>query len=173
MSHAKSQFIPLNIALLTVSDSRGLAEDGSGEFLQDAILGAGHRLVERTLLRDELYAIRAQVAVWIASNEVQVVLITGGTGFYARDNTPEAVKVLFDREIVGFGEAFRALSLNEIGMSTLQSRALAGFANRTAVFCLPGSTGACQTAWSGILAAQLDSRTKPCNFVPHLKKVDD
>ena len=132
---------------------------------QGGLVGAA-----RTLLTDDKYHIRAQVAAWIADTNIQVVLITGGTGFYGRDNTPEAVAVLFDKTIDGFGEAFRAASIAEIGMSTLQSRALAGMANRTAVFCMPGSTGACQTAWEHVLKDQLDSRTRPCNFYPHLTR---
>lgn len=172
MSHAEKQFYPLNIAILTVSDTRSLEEDSSGAYLQEAITAAGHRLGARQLLRDDLYIIRAQVALWIADPAIQVVLITGGTGFYGRDHTPEAVSVLFDQVIDGFGEAFRQVSLEEIGMSTMQSRALGGMANRTAVFCLPGSTGACKTGWEKVLKAQLDSRTRPCNFYPHLQPLD-
>ena len=171
MSHkAPKPFYPLNIAILTVSDTRTLAEDTSGQYLEDAVRAAGHHLAARTLLTDDKYHIRAQVAAWIADANVQVGLITGGTGFYGRDNTPEAVAVLFDKTIDGFGEAFRAASIAEIGMSTLQSRALAGIANRTAVFCMPGSTGACRTAWEHVLKDQLDSRTRPCNFYPHLTR---
>lgn len=168
--HAEKAFYPLNIAVLTVSDTRTLAEDTSGQYLADALQEAGHHLAERALLTDDKYAIRAKVAAWIADAAVQVVLITGGTGFYGRDNTPEAVSVLFDKAIDGFGEAFRMASIEEIGMSTMQSRALAGMANRTAVFCLPGSTGACKTGWEKVLKAQLDSRTRPCNFYPHLTR---
>lgn len=168
--HAEKAFYPLNIAVLTVSDTRTLAEDTSGQYLQDALTEAGHHLAARVLLTDDKYAIRAQVATWIADPAVQVVLITGGTGFYGRDNTPEAVSVLFDKSIDGFGEAFRAASMLEIGLSTMQSRALAGMANRTAVFCLPGSTGACKTGWEMVLQEQLDSRTRPCNFYPHLTR---
>ena len=172
MPHDKppKPFYPLNIAILTVSDTRSLAEDTSGQYLEDSIRAAGHHLAARELHKDDKYTIRARVAAWIADPAVQVVLITGGTGFYGRDNTPEAVAVLFDKTIDGFGEAFRAASIAEIGMSTLQSRALAGMANRTAVFCLPGSTGACKTAWEHVLKEQLDSRTRPCNFYPHLTR---
>jgi molybdenum cofactor biosynthesis protein B len=174
MSHkAPKPFYPLNIAILTVSDTRTLAEDTSGQYLEDAVRVAGHHLAARTLLTDDKYHIRAQVAAWIADANIQVVLITGGTGFYGRDNTPEAVAVLFDKTIDGFGEAFRAASIAEIGMSTLQSRALAGMANRTAVFCMPGSTGACKTAWEHVLKDQLDSRTRPCNFYPHLTRSEE
>ena len=167
MSHkAPKPFYPLNIAILTVSDTRTLAEDTSGQYLEDAVRAAGHHLAARTLLTDDKYHIRAQVAAWIADTNIQVVLITGGTGFYGRDNTPEAVAVLFDKTIDGFGEAFRAVSIAEIGMSTLQSRALAGF-------CMPGSTGACKTAWEHVLKDQLDSRTRPCNFYPHLTRSEE
>lgn len=161
-------FIPLNIAVLTVSDSRSLDEDTSGAYLADSLSEAGHQLYERKLCVDCRYQIRAIVSQWIADEKVQAVLITGGTGFYPRDITPEAVSVLFDKQIDGFGEIFRAVSLEEIGMATLQSRAVAGMANGTAIFCLPGSTGACQTGWQKILKGQLDNRTRPCNFVPHL-----
>ncbi|CAK9889448.1 MULTISPECIES: molybdenum cofactor biosynthesis protein B [Pseudomonas] len=162
-------FVPLNIAVLTVSDTRSFDNDTSGELLASRAVEMGHRLVERVLLKDDLYKIRAQVAGWIAEEDVQVVLITGGTGFTGRDSTPEAVACLFDKHIDGFGELFRALSILDIGTSTVQTRALAGLANGTLVCCLPGSTGACRTAWEGILADQLDARHRPCNFVAHLK----
>lgn len=163
----------LGVALLTLSDSRDKTTDKSGDYLENAIVACGHALIDRQLLPDDLYSIRAVVSIWIAASEIDVVLTTGGTGFYSRDVTPEAVKVLFDKDIPGFGEVFRQISLGEIGMSTLQSRALAGIANRTAIFCLPGSTNACKTAWEKILKEQLDSRTKPCNFVPHLGQTPD
>ncbi|PJY94458.1 MULTISPECIES: molybdenum cofactor biosynthesis protein B [Pseudomonas] len=162
-------FVPLNIAVLTVSDTRSFDTDTSGELLASRAMEMGHRLVARELLKDDLYKIRAQVAGWIAEDDVQVVLITGGTGFTGRDSTPEAVACLFDKHIDGFGELFRALSILDIGTSTVQTRALAGLANGTLVCCLPGSTGACRTAWEGILAEQLDARHRPCNFVAHLK----
>ncbi|MCP3752969.1 molybdenum cofactor biosynthesis protein B [Pseudomonas sp. SBB6] len=162
-------FVPLNIAVLTVSDTRSFDNDTSGELLASRAVEMGHRLVARVLLKDDLYKIRAQVAGWIAEDDVQVVLITGGTGFTGRDSTPEAVACLFDKHIDGFGELFRALSILDIGTSTVQTRALAGLANGTLVCCLPGSTGACRTAWEGILAEQLDARHRPCNFVAHLK----
>ncbi|MFT0213069.1 molybdenum cofactor biosynthesis protein B [Pseudomonas sp. F1_0610] len=168
MSHASTSFIPLNIAVLTVSDTRTVETDTSGQLLVDRLTEAGHQLVERALLQDNLYQIRAKVANWIAQGSVQVVLITGGTGFTGRDSTPEAVACLLDKQVDGFGELFRQLSYQEIGTSTVQSRALAGLSNNTLVCCLPGSTGACRTAWEGILQEQLDSRHKPCNFVPHL-----
>ncbi|WP_312117100.1 molybdenum cofactor biosynthesis protein B [Stutzerimonas nitrititolerans] len=170
--HAEQTFVPLNIAVLTVSDTRSLETDTSGQLLVDRLTAAGHRLAERVLLKDDLYRIRAQVATWIAEELVQVVLITGGTGFTGRDSTPEAVGCLLDKQVDGFGELFRQISLTDIGTSTVQSRALAGLANATLVCCLPGSTGACRTAWDGILAEQLDARHGPCNFVAHLKQAE-
>jgi molybdenum cofactor biosynthesis protein B len=171
MSHLADQsFVALNIAVLTVSDTRSLETDTSGQLLVDRVVAAGHQLAARVLLKDDLYRIRAQVAAWIAEDIVQVVLITGGTGFTARDSTPEAVGCLLDKQVDGFGELFRQISVADIGSSTVQSRALAGLANATLVCCLPGSTNACRTAWDGILAEQLDARHRPCNFVPHLKQ---
>ena len=170
MSHkADAAFVPLNIAVLTVSDTRSQATDTSGQMLIDRLTVAGHNLAERVLLKDDLYKIRAQVASWIAEDQVQVVLITGGTGFTGRDSTPEAVTCLLDKQVEGFGELFRQISQVDIGTSTIQSRALAGLANGTLVCCLPGSTNACRTGWDGILAEQLDASHRPCNFVPHLK----
>lgn len=172
MSHkVEAAFVPLNIAVLTVSDTRTLGTDTSGQLLVERLSAAGHRLEARLLLKDDLYHIRAVVAAWIADKDVQVVLITGGTGFTGRDSTPEAVACLLDKQVDGFGELFRHISMKEIGTSTVQSRALAGLANGTLVCCLPGSTGACATAWDGILAEQLDARHRPCSFVPHLKPV--
>lgn len=159
----------LGVAVLTVSDTRTLAEDSSGQYLVEALQAVGHRLVARLIVRDDIYRIRATVATWIAESEVEAVLVTGGTGFSGRDSTPEAVRPLFDKEIDGFGEVFRALSLEEIGSSTVQSRAVAGFANNTVVFCMPGSTGACRTAWDGVIRDQLDSTYRPCNFVGVLR----
>ncbi|HID8434188.1 molybdenum cofactor biosynthesis protein B [Serratia marcescens] len=170
MSHASSEFIPAHIAILTVSDSRGAAEDTSGQYLQEAAQEAGHQVVDRAIVKDDIYQIRARVSAWIADDNVQVVLITGGTGFTARDNTPEALLPLFDREVEGFGELFRMVSYEEIGTATIQSRALAGLANRTVIFAMPGSTRACRTAWERIIEEQLDARHRPCNFQPHLKK---
>lgn len=170
MSHAaEKSFVSLRLAVLTVSDTRNLDSDTSGGYLVEQLLAAGHQLADRALVIDDIYQIRARVSAWIAAADVQAVIITGGTGFSGRDSTPEAVLPLLDKAIDGFGELFRHISFAEIGTSTLQSRALAGLANRTAVFCLPGSTGACRTAWEGILALQLDNRTRPCNLVPHLK----
>jgi molybdenum cofactor biosynthesis protein B len=155
----------LSVAVLTVSDSRSGSDDTSGDYLAQALQEQGHKTVARAIVRDDIYQIRATLSVWIADGRVDAVLITGGTGFSGRDSTPEAVKPLFDKEIEGFGEVFRALSFAEIGSSTVQSRALAGYANNTVVFCMPGSTGACKTAWEGIIREQLDSRHRPCNFV--------
>jgi molybdenum cofactor biosynthesis protein B len=159
----------LGIAVLTVSDSRTEADDSSGAYLVDASTTEGHRLIEKTIVKDDIYQIRAMVSRWIADDQVQVILVTGGTGFGGRDSTPEAVSPLFDKAIEGFGELFRHLSWEEIGSSTIQSRALAGLANSTAVFCMPGSTGACRTAWNGILSDQLNSLHRPCNFAGVLR----
>ncbi|WP_163557188.1 molybdenum cofactor biosynthesis protein B [Halomonas sp. NO4] len=156
--------IPLSIAVLTISDTRDESTDRSGALLAERLAAAGHRLAERRIVIDDVYRIRAAVSAWIADPEIQVILTTGGTGFTGRDSTPEAVSVLLDKRIEGFGEQFRQLSFAEIGSSTIQSRCLGGLANATVVFCLPGSSGACRTAWDGLLAEQLDSRHKPCNF---------
>lgn len=158
------EMVPLSVAVLTVSDTRTEDTDRSGQALVERLTAAGHRLADKRIVPDDVYRIRAVVADWIADPEVQVVLTTGGTGFTGRDSTPEAVSVLLDKRIEGFGELFRQLSWQEIGSSTVQSRCLGGLANATAVFCLPGSTGACRTGWDGILAEQLDSRHRPCNF---------
>lgn len=171
MATSSSTFTALNIAVLTVSDTRTEETDTSGGFLCEAVNSAGHNLIAKTIIIDDKYQLRAQVSDWIASTSVQVVLVTGGTGFTARDTTPEALSILFDKQIEGFGELFRHISFHEIGTSTVQSRALAGMANKTAIFCMPGSTNACKTAWNGILKEQLDSSHKPCNFVDHLKNV--
>lgn len=168
MAKTPTPFRPLNISVLTVSDTRSLAEDTSGDALIELLTSAGHHLAERTLVKDDVYQMRAVVSNWIASDTTQVVLITGGTGFYSRDSTPEAMTPLFDKNIEGFGELFRHISYQEIGTSTIQSRAIAGLANQTLVFCLPGSTGACKTAWNGILKEQLDASHRPCNFVSML-----
>jgi molybdenum cofactor biosynthesis protein B len=164
-----SEKVGLGVAVLTVSDSRGEAQDTSGQFLVDAVQAEGHGLREKSIVKDDIYQIRAVISRWIADPDVQVVLVTGGTGFSGRDSTPEAVLPLFDKPIDGFGELFRYLSYQEIGTSTVQSRAVAGMANETVVFCVPGSTGACRTAWAGILKEQLDSQQRPCNFVGVLK----
>ncbi|WP_096084510.1 molybdenum cofactor biosynthesis protein B [Agaribacterium haliotis] len=170
MSEKFEQFIPLNIAVLTISDSRSFANDTSGDALQHAAEQAGHNVVARELIKDDIYHMRAVVSQWIFDDNKQVVLITGGTGFAGRDSTPEALRPLFNKEVEGFGELFRQVSYDEIGSSTIQSRATAGLANQTIVFCLPGSTGACRTAWEKIIVEQLDSRHRPCNFVGQLIK---
>jgi molybdenum cofactor biosynthesis protein B len=160
------QFIPLSIAVLTVSDSRTEADDKSGKLLVDRLEGAGHRLHEKAIVPDDIYRIRAVVSAWIADpGEPRVILTTGGTGVTGRDGTPEAVTPLLDKEIPGFGEMFRSLSWDTIKTSTLQSRAVAGVANATYVFCLPGSSGACADAWDRLIQHQLDYRTRPCNLV--------
>ena len=166
---AEKAFVSLQVAVLTVSDTRSLDTDTSGHYLVEQLQQAGHTLAARVIVKDDIYQIRAQVSAWIASDDVQAVILTGGTGFSGRDSTPEAILPLLDKTIDGFGELFRHISYLEIGTSTLQSRALAGLANRTAIFCVPGSTGACRTAWEGILSSQLDNRHRPCNLVPHLK----
>ncbi len=158
----------LAVAVLTISDSRGEDEDSSGQFLAEALQAAGHELADKQIVIDDVYRIRAVMSQWIASDAVQAILVNGGTGFSGRDSTPEAVSVLFDKQVDGFGELFRYISYQEIGSSTMQSRALAGLANDTVIFCMPGSTGACKTAW-GIIAEQLDSQQRPCNFVGVLK----
>jgi molybdenum cofactor biosynthesis protein B len=161
---AERDFLPLRLCVLTVSDTRTLAQDTSGDYLCQALAEAGHALAGRALLRDDRYALRAQVSQWIADASVDGILVTGGTGFTGRDSTPEALLPLLDKQMPGFGELFRALSFEEIGTSTLQSRAFAGLANSTFVFALPGSTSACRTAWEKIIRAQLDARTRPCNL---------
>lgn len=169
MSHSTAEFVSLRIAVLTVSDTRTLDSDTSGALLVEKLSEAGHELADRVLLRDDIWQLRAQVCRWVAEADVQVILITGGTGFTGRDSTPEALTPLFDKQVDGFGELFRQLSFAEIGTSTIQSRAIAGLADGVLICCLPGSTGACRTAWDGILASQLDSRYRPCNFVQHLR----
>ncbi len=159
------EFIPLNIAVLTISDTRSDKDDKSGALLVERLTAAGHRMAEKAIVRDDVFAIRAKVSAWIANEDVQVVITTGGTGVTGRDGTPEAVQPLLDKEIPGFGEIFRVLSYEQIKTSTLQSRAMAGVANATYIFCLPGSSGACRDAWDKIISAQLDYRTRPCNLV--------
>ena len=155
----------LEIAVLTVSDTRGEEDDTSGRYLVEALGDAGHRLAEKVIVRDDIYQIRAVLSRWIADAGVEAVLVTGGTGFSGRDSTPEAVEPLFDKQIEGFGEVFRQISFEEIGSSTVQSRAVGGLANNTVIFCMPGSTNACRTAWEGLIRDQLDSTYRPCNFV--------
>lgn len=164
-------FKPLNIAIMTVSDSRTEANDTSGDTLVKLLTEAGHTLVEKRIVPDDIYQIRAVASQWIAEDAINAVITTGGTGITGRDSTPEAVKVLLDKEIEGFGEVFRAVSYEEIGTSTIASRALSGVANATYIFCLPGSTGACRTGWGKLISHQLDYRTRPCNLVELMPRV--
>ncbi|KAF0282606.1 molybdenum cofactor biosynthesis protein B [Spiribacter roseus] len=158
------EFTPLSVAVLTVSDTRTAADDRSGQTLRELAAADGHRIADHRIVTDDRYAIRAVVSAWISDPGVHAVICTGGTGFSQRDVTPEAIEVLFDRTIPGFGERFRQLSHASVGSSTLQSRALAGIANRTLVVALPGSTGACRDGWSGLLSEQLDVTHRPCNL---------
>lgn len=162
---SEREFIPLNIAVLTISDSRNEETDKSGARLVDLLEQQGHDLFEKIIVPDDIYQIRSQISQWIANEEVQVVLTTGGTGVTGRDGTPEAVSILFDKVIEGFGETFRTISYEQIKTSTIQSRAIAGVANGTYIFCMPGSMGACVTAWDHLIRMQLDYRTRPCNLV--------
>ena len=166
-------FIPVNIAVMTVSDSRSLEDDKSGATLADRVKAAGHVLADRKIVRDEVDEIRAQARDWIADEGIDVILSTGGTGLTGRDVTPEAFEALFEKTIDGFSTAFHMISFNKIGTSTIQSRATAGVAGGTYIFCLPGSPGACRDGWDGILAAQLDYRTRPCNFVEIMPRLDE
>jgi molybdenum cofactor biosynthesis protein B len=162
--------IPLTITVLTVSDTRTSENDTSGDLLAQCIVDANHKLSERRIVKDDVYHIRAAVSQWIADENIHAIIITGGTGFSGRDSTPEAVTPLFDKIIDGFGELFRAVSYDEIGSSTIQSRCVGGFANRTLIFCLPVSNNACLTGWNKILKEQLDSTHRPCNFVSLLTR---
>lgn len=157
-------FISLNMAVLTISDSRTEAEDTSGKTLVERVTAAGHQLVDKKIVADDIYQIRAVISDWVANPEIHALVTTGGTGVTGRDGTPEAVKPLLDKEIEGFGEMFRMISYDEIKTSALQSRAIAGVANGTYIFCLPGSSGACRTGWDSIIKEQLDHRTSPCNL---------
>lgn len=163
--HTELEFIPLNIVILTVSDTRTADNDRSGDVLEQLATAAGHKVVMRHLCKDDIYALRAAVSAWIAAPDIHVIISTGGTGMTRRDSTPEALLPLLDRQVDGFGELFRQISFAEIGSSTVQSRCFAGLANKTLLFALPGSPGACKTAWNGILREQLDAGHKPCNFV--------
>jgi molybdopterin adenylyltransferase len=167
------QFVPLGIAVLTISDTRSLADDKSGTTLVDRLAAAGHKLAAREIVTDDVEAIRAVIRKWIADEGVDVVITTGGTGFTGRDVTPEAVEPLFEKRMDGFSIAFHLLSHAKIGASAVQSRATAGVAGATFIFCLPGSPGACRDGWDGILAPQLDYRTKPCNFVEIMPRLDE
>jgi molybdenum cofactor biosynthesis protein B len=166
-------FEPLSIAVLTVSDSRALAEDKSGDTLRQRIEAAGHKLAARAIVRDEVKKIRAQVKAWIKNKKIDAIITTGGTGFTGRDVTPEAVEPLFDKRMDGFAALFLMISFNKIGTSAIQTRATAGLAGTTYIFCLPGSPGACRDAWDEILVHQLDLRYRPCNFVEIMPRLDE
>lgn len=170
MGHAVNEFEAARIAVLTVSDTRTEENDTSGRYLAEQLQETGHILADKKIVIDDVYQLRAVVSQWVADESVQAILITGGTGFTSRDSTPEALTPLFDKQVEGFGELFRAVSYEEIGTSTIQSRAIAGFANNTVIFAMPGSTGACRTAWTKIIKEQLDASHRPCNFMPHLRK---
>lgn len=167
-NHSGKSFVPLNIAVLTVSDTRDESNDTSGQLLVERVTSSGHNVAEKAIVIDDVYQLRAIVSKWIADDSVQAIISTGGTGFTLRDNTPEALLPLFDKNVEGFGEVFRAISLDEIGTSTIQSRAFGGIANQTVILCVPGSTNACRTAWDKLIKEQLDASHRPCNFVPHL-----
>ena len=166
-------FVPLSIAVLTVSDTRSLAEDRSGDVLVERLTRAGHRLGDRAIVTDDIEAIRAKVRGWIADKGIDVVITTGGTGFTGRDVTPEAIEPLFEKRMDGFSAVFHRISFDKIGTSTIQSRAVGGLAGSTYIFVLPGSPGACKDAWDGILKPQLDYRQKPCNFVEIMPRLDE
>lgn len=172
MARTASEFKPAHIAVLTISNSRTAADDTSGDYLVEQITEIGHALHSRAIVADDLYQIRAVVSNFIADPQVQVVIMSGGTGFNIKNSTPEAIQPLFDKEIEGFGELFRMLSFQDIGSSSLQSRAIAGLANQTAIFALPGSTGACRLGREQLIQSQLDARHRPCNFMPHLVSND-
>ena len=166
-------FIPLNIALLTVSDTRSLEQDRSGELLSQKVEGSGHKLCDRKICKDDINQIHSIVESFVKREDVDVVITTGGTGFTGRDVTPEAIEPLFEKRMDGFSTIFHQLSFHKIGTSTIQSRAVGGVANATYIFALPGSTGACKDAWDGILKWQLDYRYMPCNFVEILPRLDE
>ena len=166
-------FVPLKIAVLAMSDTRSLDEDKSGATLAERIEQAGHSVADRQIVRDDIEEIRTWLRAWIADPTIDVIITTGGTGFTGRDVTPEAIEPLFDKRMEGFSTAFHIVSFGKIGSSTIQSRATAGVAGTTFIFCLPGSPGACRDGWDGILAAQLDYRTRPCNFVEIMPRLDE
>ena len=170
---ASRSFVPLSIAVLTVSDTRSLAEDRSGDTLVERLTKAGHKLGDRAVVADEIAQIRAKVETWIADPAIDVVITTGGTGFTGRDVTPEAIEPMFEKRMDGFSAVFHRISYDKIGTSTIQSRAVGGVAGATYIFVLPGSPGACKDAWDGILAAQLDYRHRPCNFVEIMPRLDE
>jgi molybdenum cofactor biosynthesis protein B len=166
-------FLPIRIAVLTVSDTRTPSDDKSGTVLADRLTEAGHTLAARDIVKDDIGAIAVKVSGWIADPDVNVIITTGGTGFTGRDVTPDAIRPLFEKEIDGFSAVFHAISFQKIGTSTIQSRACAGLANETFIFCLPGSPGACKDAWDGILSQQLDNRHRPCNFVEIMPRLGE
>ncbi len=169
----KRPFVPVRIAILTMSDTRTLAEDKSGNTLADMISEAGHVVADRVLVKDDVAAIRNKVKSWIGESTIDVVITTGGTGFTGRDVTPEAITPLFEKEIDGFSMLFHMISYEKVGTSTMQSRACAGVARGTYIFCLPGSPGACRDAWNGILKWQLDNRHRPCNLVEIMPRLEE
>lgn len=169
----QSEFIPLSIAVLTVSDTRTEADDTSGKLLQERVIAAGHQCAEKAIVKDDIYAMRAVISRWIADPNIQAIVSTGGTGVTGRDSTPEAVSPLLDKHIDGFGEIFRMLSWEEIGTSTIQSRAIAGVANSTYLFVLPGSSSACRLAWDKLIVQQLNRQTMPCNLVMLMPRLNE
>ena len=169
----QKEFKPLNVAVLVVSDTRTEKTDKSGRLLAERLEGAGHRLLEKKIVDDDIYRIRAAVANWCIDDRVEIILTTGGTGVTGRDGTPEALGPLFDKTLEGFGEVFRVISFEEIGSSGLQSRALAGLINGRYVFCLPGSASACATAWDRLIASMLDCRTRPCNLAELMPRLNE
>lgn len=172
MSEARA-FVPVGIAVLTVSDTRDLASDTSGGYLAGAVAAAGHQLAARAIVADDVAAIRAQVSQWIEQAEIDVVITTGGTGLTGRDVTPEAISPLFDKHIDGFAAVFHAVSFETVGLSTIQSRACAGIARGTFIFCLPGSGGAVRDGWGKVIMPQLDARTRPCNLVEIMPRLSE
>ncbi|MEP3629242.1 MAG: molybdenum cofactor biosynthesis protein B [Hyphomicrobiales bacterium] len=166
-------FIAIGIAVLTVSDTRGLEDDKSGDTLVGRIEGAGHRLAGRAIVKDDIEQIQAQIKAWSNDETVDAIVTTGGTGFTGRDVTPDAIEPLFDKRMDGFSEVFHRLSFDKIGTSTIQSRATAGLVGTTFVFVVPGSSGACKDAWDGILSLQLDYRHRPCNFIEIMPRLDE
>jgi len=172
-NNTNREFIPLNIAVMTVSDSRTEATDTSGALLVERLEKAGHKKADKQIEPDDIFRIRATVSAWIAAPDVEIIITTGGTGMTGRDGTPEAIEPLLEKKMDGFGELFRALSYEDIGTSTMQSRALCGVANGTYIFCLPGSTGACRDGWDKIIEKQLDYRTRPCNLAEMMPRLTE
>lgn len=170
---SEREFMPLGLCVLTISDTRTTANDKSGDLLVEKLQSAGHQLVDRRIVPDDIYAIRAAVSAWVADASVNVVITTGGTGITGRDGTPEALEPLFDKKIDGFGEIFRSISFADIGTSSLQSRCTAGVANACYIFALPGSTNACATGWDQIIGTQLDNRTRPCNLAELMPRLQE